>query len=441
MQQLIAISAPKSSKPLKLFKKPGRDSLLHSFVLADQALVSGSNFLLGVLLTRKLPLDQVGQYWLLMAVVFFGGTIQLALIVSPMMSVGPLQDRWSAKEYLIGVTAQEYAFVFAYSIIALGVLCGLRLIGVHIPSGVIIPLLCANAAYLLQDFYRRALFFQKKAMLGLFSDTISYLGQIAILWFLLTRSQLSLSSILWISAATSTVALLLVVFKLPIARCSIETLRAIAIRNWASGRYLLGAAVLQWGSGSLFGLVAPAFLGAAVAGIMRACQSLVNATNIWVQGLENSLPSQASERYRAGGPAALKAYLMRAETLLVGGTLGLASAVIVAPKFWLQLLYGHRLDGYGFLLQAYAILAVFSVAGLPIRAGLRAIERTKPVFVGYVVSTIFSAIAAPLVPGLFGLKGVSVALIFTQVLTLPILFVSLRRGLNNTKAWDAKVTR
>ena len=188
------------------------------------------------------PLEQVGQYWLLMAVVFFGGTIQLALVVSPMMSVGPLQDRRSAKEYLIGVTAQEYAFVF---------------------------------------------------------------------------------------------------------------LRAIAIRNWASGRFLLGAAVLQWGSGSLFGLVAPAFLGAAVAGIMRACQSLVNATNIWVQGLENSLPSQASERYRAGGPAALRSYLIRAETVLVGGTLGLALMVIVAPKFWLQLLYGHRLDGYGYLLQAY----------------------------------------------------------------------------------------
>jgi hypothetical protein len=115
MQQLIATtkrtSAPESPKFLKLFKKPSRDSLLHSFVLADQALVSGSNFLLGVLLTRKLPLEQVGQYWLLMAVVFFGGTIQLALVVSPMMSVGPLQDRWSAREYLIGVTAQEYAFV------------------------------------------------------------------------------------------------------------------------------------------------------------------------------------------------------------------------------------------------------------------------------------------------------------------------------------------
>lgn len=48
-------SAPKSPKFLKSFKKPSRDSLLHSFVLADQALVSGSNFLLGVLLTRKLP--------------------------------------------------------------------------------------------------------------------------------------------------------------------------------------------------------------------------------------------------------------------------------------------------------------------------------------------------------------------------------------------------
>ena len=132
---------------------------------------------------------------------------------------------------------------------------------------------------------------------------------------------------------------------------------------------------------------------------------------------------------------------MRAETVLVGGTLGLALMVIVAPKFWLQLLYGHRLDGYGYLLQAYAILAVFSVAGLPIRAGLRAIERTKPVFIGYVVSTIFSVIAAPLVPGLFGLKGISVALILTQVLNLPIVVVSLRRGLNHTTAWSTKVAR
>jgi hypothetical protein len=178
-----------------------------------------------------------------MAVVFFGGTIQLALVVSPMMSVGPLQDRRSAKEYLIGVTAQEYAFVFAYSILALGVLCGLRLVGVHIPSGVIIPLLCANAAYLLQDFYRRALFYQKKAMLGFFSDTISYLGQIAILWFLLTKTQLSLPSILWISAATSAIALLLVVFKLPMGRCAVETLRAKKLGEWSISAGRRGLAV------------------------------------------------------------------------------------------------------------------------------------------------------------------------------------------------------
>jgi O-antigen/teichoic acid export membrane protein len=410
-----------------------KSSLLHLFVLADQALVSGSNFALGVLLTRKLSLAEVGQYWLLMAIFFFGGTAQMALIVAPMMSIGPLQRNFLKKSYLGAVIAHEYTYVAVYSLLSLFLLMALKISHIGVRTEWIVPLLVASAAYLLQDFFRRVLFYQRRPLAGFSTDAVSYLGQIGIFWFLLSRGALSLSSIFWINAATSVLAICSILIWIPAPIWRIAIFRSVFRRNWTSSRYLLGAAVLQWCSGSLFGLVAPAFLGTAVAGVMRACQSLMNATNIWTQGLENSLPSQASERFRAAGARGLRAYLWSASGILVGGTSIIAAVVIAAPNFWLRLLYGDRLKGYGYVLQAFALLAVCTVAALPLRAGLRAMEQAKPILTGYIISAIYSGIAAPLVPLWFGLKGVSVGLVLTQAILLPVLIYFLQRSLANVE--------
>src|ERR1700679_2383760 len=62
------------------------------WALSDQALVSGANFLTFALLARALGVSEFGVFALSWAMVLLANSVQMALIVSPMMSVGPKQD-------------------------------------------------------------------------------------------------------------------------------------------------------------------------------------------------------------------------------------------------------------------------------------------------------------------------------------------------------------
>jgi polysaccharide pyruvyl transferase WcaK-like protein/O-antigen/teichoic acid export membrane protein len=404
-------------------------ALKHGFVLGDQAIVSGANFLTTVAIARGVSLGQFGQYTLLWMAVMFFMNVQIAVLTSPMMSVGPLQRRVSSHAYIGAILVHQLLYTIA-STTVLGI--GLAAISLEFPSfsrALILPALCACAAYQLQDCARRVLFYQGNHLAALGTDTVSYLGQLAWIAYCLERHTLTVSSALWISAATSLIALLMALPLLPRLVVAPALLRVVFRRNWSSGRHLTGATLLQWTSGNLFSIIAPLFLGAVAAGVMRACQSITNITNVWLQGLENSLPSEASRTVRQEGLSGLARYLRKSAALLVALTGFAAMVVVLAPEYWLKHIYGDHLIGYGFVLRAYALLSLGVVATLPLRAGLRALEHTRPILSGYIATTLYSVIAAPLLARLYGLSGVVWGLVGTQVILLPILFFALHKKL------------
>jgi O-antigen/teichoic acid export membrane protein len=403
----------------------------HFLVIGDQSVVSGSNFITSIALARGLSLEEFGQYSLIWMSVLFGINIQLSSIIAPMMSVGPLQRRLSQSTYIGCVTVHQMFFTGASTLLLGNLLLFLSYAAGILPAALIWPLLFANAAYQLQDFARRVLFYLNKSVAALLNDCISYLGQLAIIAFYFFRHSLTVGNALWITGLTSAAALIVALPLLPRPVFAPALLRIVFRRNWKSARYLVGATFLQWTSGNLFILVSPFFLGAIAAGVMRACQSVTNMTNIWFQGLENSLPSEASSTLRTSGAAGLRHYILRSLSIL-----GLATAVVVlvvaaAPEFWLRIIYGSHLQGYGYVLRAYALLSLGIVLTLPLRAGLRAMEDTSPILWGYIVTSIYSLISAPLLAKLFGLPGVAWGVVGTQLILIPILLLALRKRLRH----------
>ena len=131
----------------------------HGFVLCDQALVSGANFLTTVAIARGVSLGEFGQYTLLWMSVMFCVNLQMAVLISPMMSVGPLQKRVAQNTYLGAVFVHQLLYTLAST-----ALLGLALVVIHLAfpgfsQTLIVPVLCACAAYQLQDFARRVLFY------------------------------------------------------------------------------------------------------------------------------------------------------------------------------------------------------------------------------------------------------------------------------------------
>jgi polysaccharide pyruvyl transferase WcaK-like protein/O-antigen/teichoic acid export membrane protein len=410
-------------------KLTSTSAIKHGFVLGDQALVSGANFLTTVAIARAVSLSEFGQYTLLWMAVMFCMNVQIATLTSPMMSVGPLQRRVSPQTYLGAILVHQLLYTLASTVLFGFGLAVIHLVFPSFSQALILPALGACAAYQLQDCARRMLFYLGRPLPAFLNDVISYLGQLGWVVYCLKVHSLTVLSALWINAATSLIALLVAIPFLPRPVLAPVLLRAVFRRNWKSGRYLFGATILQWTSGNLFAIIAPLFLGAVAAGVMRVCQSITNMTNVWLQGLENSLPSEASRTLAQEGLSGLRSYLRKSAVLLLAFTGLAALLVIVAPEFWLKIIYGGHLTGYGFVLRAYALLSLGVVATLPVRAGLRALEHTRPILRGYVATTVYSFIAAPLLAKLYGLGGVVVGLVGTQVLLLPIMFLALRKKL------------
>src|ERR1017187_6438615 len=77
------------------------------WALTDQAVVSATNFLTGVMLARFMGLREFGVFTLAWMSVAFANSIQNSLIVAPMMSVGPKQEEGDRPFYFGAVVERQ----------------------------------------------------------------------------------------------------------------------------------------------------------------------------------------------------------------------------------------------------------------------------------------------------------------------------------------------
>ena len=134
-------------------------------------------------------------------------------------------------------------------------------------------------------------------------------------------------------------------------------------------------------------------------------------------------------RVRCECQAFQRAYLRRVAWLGGGATALVGVVAALAPAFWLEIFFGESYAAYGYLLYWYAGIYVVMFAGLPLRAGLRALERTRPIFLATMVAAVFSVAAAvPLIDGL-GVMGAVAGILIGNLLLVGVLAGGLRTEL------------
>jgi O-antigen/teichoic acid export membrane protein len=394
--------------------------------LADQALVSGANFLTFALLGRALGVSEFGVFAICWSVVLLVSGLQMALIVAPMMSIGPKQDPVDSSAYYGAVTIQEiWLVLLSFLCVYAGTHAFAFCFPVWKTQQLAVPLAGATAAYLAQDYGRRFFFTIRRNSLAIATDALSYLTQLPILWWMVRRHQLTSTKALWIIALTSCLGVLLSLFWLSELRFDFRMMRTVAARHWKLSRWLAPSAVLQWSSLNVFMISAPVYYGPAAAGALRACQNIVGISHVWFLGLDNVIPVEAARRLQRHSLEALFRYLV--QTIVRWGLLTAVFMLIIcaAPSFWLQLVYGARYEPFGNTLRLYGVLYLMIFLGGPLRAGLQAFEYTAPLLWSYLVMTLFAAIVAAPLAKLFGLAGVMYGLIATQIMFQALLATAL----------------
>jgi len=396
------------------------------WALADQSLISATNFITNVMLVRFMGLREFGVFALAWMSVLFVNSLQSAMIIAPMMSVSPKQEEKDRSFYFGAVFFQEVVLVSFCFIL---VFSTLKISSIYFPHAALqrlaLPLAASASIYQLQDFLRRYFFALRRSHYALVDDALSYLTQLPILYLLHRIGNLSSATALWAMAATSALGIVLGWFWVEPLRLNRAWINAISQRHWKISRWLGASSILQWTSSNLFIIAAPIFYGAAAAGVLRASQNLMGVTHVWFQGLDNVVPMETSRRLHEGGVHSMLAYI-RSILLRWGGlTMIYACIIAAAPGFWLRLFYGPEMVQYGYILQLYALLYVIVFLGGPLRAGLQALEFTAPIFWSYLAMTAFAfAFAVPAVKWL-GISGSLFGLFGAQILFQSIVGVSL----------------
>jgi O-antigen/teichoic acid export membrane protein len=388
-------------------------------------LVSGVNFVSGVLFARFLGLDEFGRFTLAWMVVLFASAVQQALLIDTMMSIAPKQPRDGAGKYFGAVMLQA---ALLNATIAVLVLIFGEILAVYRPDWIARdlawPLAMACAAHHVQDFLRRYFFVRGRAGTAFALDLLRYGGQTAILVALfstlgnLMNSGLTLWAIAGMAAVTVCVGICSVDGLVWDVQAQWETAR----RHWVFAKWMLPSGAVQWLAGQ--GLIAAGglLLGAAAVGALRAAQNLVGLLHILFQGMENFVPTSAARALHRFGITGLKDYLRR--VLLVGGAVtGFVVAIVsIDPQLSLRLVYGDDFAGSGHLLRWWGVVYLVIFVNLVLISSLRALEVTKAIFLSVLAVVAFVVVAAYPLITTFGADGVLLGFLGGELVRCGVLF-------------------
>ena len=315
---------------------PGREAS----AVADQAVVSATNFLTAVMLLRFMGLREFRVFTLAWMSVLFVNSLQTALIVAPMMSIPP---KTGGEGQALPTSAP---FVFQELVLVSFLFCSrlrgsegfLRLLSMRICSGSRCPWRSPHLHTKCRTFCRRYFFATRQSRRALADDALSYLTQLPILFLLHRAGHLNSATALWTMAGTSIVGLAPGWFWMEPLDFNWKWIKVISLRHWRVSRWLTGSAMLRVDfQQCVFDLRS----GLLWSRCRRRSESLAES-----DGRDPCLVSRTGQRRSSGdcaplrsGRGALDARLHTVDSGQVGRTDLIYSAIVMAaaPGFWLRL--------------------------------------------------------------------------------------------------------
>ena len=112
----------------------------------------------------------------------------------------------------------------------------------------------------------------------------------------------------------------------------------------------------------MFSFAAGILLGTSAVGAMRAAFTLVGIANVVIEASVNVISAGASRKFMSKGRHELVAYLKKVTAFGVVALASLMAAIVIAPKYWLRLIFGPEFGAYWILVLWYA---GYEILGLP----------------------------------------------------------------------------
>ncbi len=400
-----------------------------ALALLDQGLISGANFVVGILLARTLAPDQYGAYAVAFEVFLFLSVAYTALILEPLSVFGSSVYRNANREYF-GVLLRIHGVIAVVIFLGLGA-CAWMLQSVS-PSGnltlALIGVAIASPCVLLFYLARRGFYVKlspRQAAIGAFGYSVIVLGGLLLAYY---RGFLSPLAAFLLMAAGSAVTAPMMLSKLRFSlkpRLAILKSAEVIRRHWGYGRWALGSAVAIWFTGAIYYPLLSSFHGLADAGALKALMNFSSPVGQAFAAMSLlSLPYAAGIHHQnsSGGSHHLAAKLA---LIYAGGTILYWLVIVFFRAPIVDHLYAGKYMEITGLIPWLALGSVLRISATSQAIILRAMHAPSLVFVAYGAASVVDIVAGIPCTWAFGLWGAVFTLVLSSAVALVVTSVIL----------------
>ncbi len=372
--------------------------------LADQGLVSGSGFIVNVLLARWLAPAQYGAYTVAFSIFLFVSGFHNALVVEPMCVFGPSSYRDSLRAYLGTLVRLHLG-----SLLGLGVAAS-RHWG-------------AGAAFSGSAFWGAGLgipcilFFwlwRQVAYLNLRPElAVRGAAVYTLVAFMLT---LAFHRLGWLSpfgafvvqatAALAASALLIILIRPQLSSHALpRSSPSILRRHWEYGRWAVITAFVYWFSTGASYVIAGLLLRMDDVAGLRALQTFVLPVPQFITAISHLVVPWASARFADQNAAGIRRPIGRVTLVFTSAALLYLAAVWLFGKPLIDLMYRGRYNEFSYLLTFLAIPAILTAAAQGPAIAVVAMRLPSEVSLAYTVAGGVNILAGVILTRYWGLLG------------------------------------
>jgi O-antigen/teichoic acid export membrane protein len=383
----------------------------------DQALISGSNFMISILLARWLVPDQYGAYALAFECFLLLYVVYSALIFEPMCVFGPSVYRDQPQEYLSVLLKLHLGAALSISLILL-VSAWIVHEVVHSSSlpWALAGLAVGGPCILFFWLVRRAIYIRfapQAAVAGASVYCAVVLAGLFAFYKLKVASPFAAFLLMAVGALVAGPLMLMRLKSFGVGLVQPLRLREVVGNHWNYGRWALLGALAFAVPGAIYYPLLSGFRGLAEAGSMKALLNFSSPVGQFFSALFLLFLPYAAQSHHEDGPARIQRLAWRFTLLFACMAAAYWLSFLVFTRPIIKFSYGGKYLDVASLIPWIALGSVLQVGATVQATALRAIRSPSLVFVAFCISGMVAAVIGFPAIWAFGLRGA----IFTTVLS------------------------
>lgn len=402
-----------------------------ALALVDQGLISGANFIVGILLARSLAQDEYGAYALAFEVFLFLTIVYGALILEPLSVFGPSVYRSSNREYL-GILMRIHVGMSAVIIVGLGV-CAWVLNDVS-PRGELAPALIGVAiaapCVLLFWLARRGFYVKlsprQAAMGALIYAGVVLSGLLAFNHYGLLSPFVAFLLMAAGAAITAPVMLARLGISLKLQTATSKATEVIR-RHWGYGRWALGSSIAIWFSGAIYYPLLGSVHGLGDAGALKALMNFSSPVGQAFAAMSLLSLPYASRIHDDNKPGRRHHLAAKLAVIYAGGTILYWLVIVLFRQPIVRHLYAGKYMGIAGLIPWVALGSILRISATSQAVILRAMQSPWLVFVAYVASSVVGVLIGIPCTWAFGIQGSVFTLVISSAVALAVASILVYR--------------